>query len=312
MATTMLHPPEELAGAELVALVLPFDEDVDRSHPDAPLRYRRGDIHMPRKPVPLRETHDGPQIGWLSGFVTDRSGIWARVKLGRTGEALVAEGVVELSAEIDDGEITGASLVLEGRPAFASARLYRQGAALDAPRSPGSTRIRLGFSPGTGALAFGAPTESPPTRVVHPAQDIGEHERGLHELSMAAVDEEIAFRRRRFVRRQEELAREPLEREAGRLVAEGVPVALWPPHLPERQSYDAFLARTAEAARAAEIASEIAERVRRTKAELRTQRAEEIASEIAERVSRAELELAMAADPPARRRWWHRIARRRR
>jgi hypothetical protein len=57
-----------------VALILPFDEEVSSDHPDAPVRYRWGDVPLPRRELPLRERHDGKEIGILSSFVLARSG----------------------------------------------------------------------------------------------------------------------------------------------------------------------------------------------------------------------------------------------
>jgi len=55
-------------------LILPFDEEVSSDHPDAPVRYRWGDVPLPRRELPLRERHDGKEIGILSSFVLARSG----------------------------------------------------------------------------------------------------------------------------------------------------------------------------------------------------------------------------------------------
>ena len=53
---------------------------------------------MPRRELPLREEHDGRKIGLLDSFVLSRTGIWCRVKAGKTATALIADGVTAISA----------------------------------------------------------------------------------------------------------------------------------------------------------------------------------------------------------------------
>ncbi|MCI0633886.1 MAG: hypothetical protein L0206_08240 [Actinobacteria bacterium] len=276
-----LEIPAELADAELVALVLPFGEDVDRSHPDAPRRYAFGDVALPRRPVPLRQDHDGREVGLLYGFVAHRAtGIWARVKIGKTASSMLGRGAVALSAEIDDGVISGASLVTDGRPAFPSARLFDgpTGAVLDVPEAP----LRFGLSPVTGRLAFFRPpaAASDPSPPARSTGNITEANRVLESHSMRAVQREIESRRREFARRQEELAREPLEREERALLAAGVPKSQWPAHTEGRRQWDAFEA--AQAAEAVAVDGAIAAR------------------DFAERMER----LQARAARPWWRRWW--------
>lgn len=213
--STTFAPPEELADAELVALVLPFGEDVDRSHPLAPRRYEWGDVALPRQPVPLREVHDGREIGVLSSFVLDRTGIWAKVKPGKTASKLIAQGITGISAEIDDDRITGATLVAEPRrPAFPSARLYSgQGAVLDAPNAA----LRFGVDPSTGLVAFPPPL---PTRAPAPAPsspavvNLSEHRRLLAALAGPDPELEVARARSMYEDRLESLAESRVDWEA--------------------------------------------------------------------------------------------------
>jgi hypothetical protein len=224
-----IRVPPDLADAELVALVLPFDEPVSSFHEDSPRRYRWGDIPLPRRELPLREAHDGRQIGLLSSFVLARTGLWAKVKAGRTAAALIADGFTGVSAEIDDGKLTGAALVTDGRPAFPSARIFIQESG------------RVTFSDTATALAPATvAAASAPMRSV---MDLSAHRRDLAGFSMTAVDAEVADRRRRFEERQLELQQADAAEQEGRLLASGVPTSLWPEHLPGRQRWEALQAQ---------------------------------------------------------------------
>jgi hypothetical protein len=272
--------PPPLADAELVALIVPFDEPISSDNPSAPLRYTWGDLPLPRKPLPLREEHDGREIGLLDSFVVDRTtGIWARVKGGRTATALIARGWTAISAEIDDGKLTGAALVPHGYAAFASARLFgSEIAALASTEAP----PRFGLDPATGMVAFRPPAQPSPAGRLRPAMDLGAHRREHAGWSMAAVHAEAEDRGRQFRERREELAQQDLAVEETRLIEAGVPTSRWPRHLPGAQRWAAYQQR--EAAIAVAEAGELA------------------AADFAQRMAR--LEAAARAARPWYRRWF--------
>lgn len=251
----LIHDPEHGVFA---GLVVPFGEDPDPEHPHA-RTFGWADLRMPRKPVPVNIDHGPEEIGLASSWVKTREGIFASLKLGRTAHALIRRGNTALSVEADDGQIIGVALVTRAaRPMFSSARIYTHGAVLDPPGA-----LRFGLDPGTGRLAFGsAPTTAPPPRVDRPPMDITAHRRRSAAWGMAPVHASVARDRERWRQRQEELAREPIEREEAALLAAGVPVAAWPAHLPQRRAYAAMLARAEETERRrtlAELTQELSE-----------------------------------------------------
>jgi hypothetical protein len=286
---TTIAPPPELDGADLVALVIPFGEPADPGHPEAGQVIRWGAVPLPREAIPLREEHDddGPEIGLLSSFVLTRDGIWAAVKAGRTAEALIARGVTGISAEIDEGRITGAALT--DSPAFPSARVWAGGLAARgrepdvAPAGPvsvlGEIARQADRSGGVVVLAPKPPPRPAPSR--QPAVVDGGRERELLDsMSMAAVHAEVEVRRGQFDRWREGLATMAEQHEEEELLAAGVPMSLWPAHTSGRQRYDAH------------VAAQVAERAQEYEGE---------------RLSQLfAYQLAAAAVPSPRRRWWRR------
>jgi hypothetical protein len=273
MSSTTIAPPE-LADADLVALVLPFDEPISSDNPAAPLRYTWGDIPLPRKPLPLREGHDGRQIGLLDGFVLTRAGIWCRVKPGRTAKAMIDRGNTGISAEIRDRKLIGAALVARDAPAFASARLFGPaGVAFVQEATP-----RIAVSSATGQLvAFRPAPPEPPAATVpwRHAGNMTEVNRELAAASMAPVHAEIADRRRRFEERREELAQQDVDLEEARLAEAAVPIQRWPRHLPARKRWEEFETQRAAQAVAEDgevAAAAFAERMARLEAAVRAAR----------------------------------------
>jgi hypothetical protein len=268
--------PAELANADLAALVLPFGESIAAPNPHAGLSYRWGDVRLPRGEVPIDVDHDERQVGFASSFVLTNEGVWARLKLGKTAERLLGDGFTGVSPTIAGDQITGVSLTRS--PGFESARLWLgdQGAPTHS-----ADLVFLHVSENT--VAIGPRQPPAPSTVPRPAIDLGAHRRELAELTMAAVERAVVRDRERFRLRREELARESIEREELALIAAGVPIPMWPEHLPKRQQFAAHEAQWA------------ADRV--------SSDGEVAAREFAERMAQLEAE----AERERRRPWWRRL-----
>jgi hypothetical protein len=254
--------------------------------------YRWPDVRLPKGELMLSIDHDERNvIGVAYGFSKTRAGVQCQIKLGQHGEELFRRGFVGISAEVNEntGEIFGASMCVTAVPGFASARILDPPMQVepvmgfsDPLRKPVAVQVPGGPITVVGPLPLLAPPS--PSR---PAADLTDHNGQLAAMSMSAVHAEVASRRKRFDRWQEELKQEELLEEEARLMAGGVPTLFWPVHLPGRQRWDVYQAQV-----------EAAERQ-----EYETRRI----------VQLLEYELAAAASvPPPTRPWWRRIGRRRR
>ncbi len=220
------------------ALILPWGERASQFHDEHPGRaYSQGEVHMPRRDLPLTKNHGGPEIGTVSFFASTAEGIEAVIKLGRRGEELLAQGHVALSAEIDEdsGDLIGVALAVHGEPAFRSARILTQDGA--------SFERRGGLGLLDGSVTIGRSGSHPPAMPLRPAMDLSGHRRAMAGFSMAAVEDEVERRRQEFERWQDERPQREVESEEQRLIADGVPVARWPVHTNGRQRWETMNTR---------------------------------------------------------------------
>lgn len=269
---------EARRAQDFEALLLPFGEAASAFHPDHPgRRYTWAEVRVPRKrELPITEGHDGGTIGTAASFVKTHAGLTAAVRFGQRGQALLKRGHHGLSAELDEdsGELIGIALVVDGEPGFRSAQVFVHADAVpDAPDAP----VYFGLDPRTGSIAFHAPQPTaPPRSPTFASGNLSADRDFAVSMSMAAVDRDVLRDRERFAERQEELAREPLERTEMALIGSGLPKSEWPLGSTGRKEWDDFQAHLA---------------------------AQRIAAEIVEREQRYESEKAARVAVP-RRRWW--------
>jgi hypothetical protein len=136
---TTPKPPDSLLADPrrgiYTVLVCRWGEAAPEPHPHAGRRLGRGDVRLPDRArleqLPVTADHDGPEIGRILAAVSDDVALWASIKLGRSGQRLLARhrGV---SLETDaDGKLAALSLVIGEMPGLPSSKVF-----VDEPAKP--------------------------------------------------------------------------------------------------------------------------------------------------------------------------------